>query len=92
MPAGQLTLLDDASLNSEGIVPYERRTGVLLYQKSTFLDGSKMVLKGTGITRRQALAAFVIRSDFFAKTFREPHVGSFPRPRSYHAKWTTGRP
>jgi len=65
----QRALVDDPGLNSEGIVPYERKNGVLLYQKPTFLDGSKMVLKDTGTTRRQALAGFVVRSDFFPKTF-----------------------
>jgi len=65
----EVTLKDDPGLNPEGIVPYERRTGVLLYQKPTFLDGSKMVLKDSTTTRRQALAGFVVKSDYFAKTF-----------------------
>jgi hypothetical protein len=65
----QLELVDDASLNAEGMVPYERRYGALLYQKPTFLDGSKMVLKDSHTSRRQALAQFVIKSDYFAKTF-----------------------
>jgi hypothetical protein len=65
----QLSLVDNAGLNNEGIVPYERRNGVLLYQKPTFLDGSKMILKDGVSTRRQALAQFVVHSESFPKTF-----------------------
>src|SRR5437660_8735528 len=31
----QLTLVDDANLNREGVVPYERRSAVLLYARAT---------------------------------------------------------
>jgi hypothetical protein len=64
----QLSLVDNPALNNEGIVPYERRSGVLLYQKPTFLDGTKMMPR-EHTTRRQALAGFVVHSDTFAKTF-----------------------
>jgi Protein of unknown function (DUF1549)/Protein of unknown function (DUF1553) len=64
----EFVLVDDPELNPEGIVPYERRTGVLLYQKPTFVDGTKMLLKD-GMTRRQALADMVVKNEYFAKTF-----------------------
>jgi hypothetical protein len=64
----EFVVLDNPELNPEGIVPYERRTGVLLYQKPTFVDGTKMALK-EGMTRRQALAGLVIKNEYFAKTF-----------------------
>jgi Protein of unknown function (DUF1549)/Protein of unknown function (DUF1553) len=77
MMAGQLTLIDNTGLNRESIVPYERRNGVLLYAKPTFLDGSKMVLKDSTTTRRQALAKFVVKSDYFSKTFINRMWGHF---------------
>ena len=64
----EFVLLDNPELNAEGIVPYERRTGVLLYQKPTFVDGTKMLLKD-GMTRRQALAELVVKNEYFPKTF-----------------------
>jgi hypothetical protein len=64
-----ITLTDNPELNREGIVPYERRSGVLLYTRPTFVDGSKMVLKDPGTTRRHELAKFIVKSDYFAKAF-----------------------
>jgi hypothetical protein len=76
MAANQLTLVDSPALNREGIVPYERRTGVLLYAKPTFLDGQKMPMNGQ-TTRRQELAKFVTHSDYFAKSFINRMWGHF---------------
>jgi hypothetical protein len=64
-----LTLTDSPALNREGIVPYERRSGVLLYARPTFVDGTKMARKDLKTTRRQELARFIIKSDYFAKAF-----------------------
>src|SRR5262249_14592233 len=61
------TLTDNPNLNSKGLVPYQRRSGVLLYTKATFIDGTKMELNGTDTTRRKELAKFIIKSPYFAK-------------------------
>jgi hypothetical protein len=63
------TLEDDSGLNARGIVPYERRSGVLVYIDSTFLDGRKIASLKTKMTRREALARFVTVSPDFGKAF-----------------------
>jgi hypothetical protein len=64
----QFTLEDNSRLNIKGIVPYERRSAVLLYTDATFLDGKKMNLKGTE-SRRHALAQFITKSPYFGKAY-----------------------
>jgi hypothetical protein len=66
----QFALVDRGELNVKGIVPFERRSGLLLYTDPVFLDGTKMnaVIKGN-MTRRQALAAFIIKSPWFSKAY-----------------------
>jgi hypothetical protein len=66
--AQQFTLEDNPDFNRRGIVPYERRSGVLLYTDPTFLDGRKMPKKGFG-SRRAALADFITKSPYFSKAF-----------------------
>ena len=39
-------LRDNPNFNKDGLVPYERRNGVLYYTKSIFLDGRKLPAKG----------------------------------------------
>ena len=75
----QLSLADNPKFNVKGIVPYERRSGVLLYTDATFLDGTKMQsLKGsTQPSRRQALAKFVTSSPYFAKAYVNRTWGHF---------------
>jgi hypothetical protein len=63
------TLEDDAGLNSRGIVPYERKSGVLMFIDSTFLDGRKISALKSKMTRREALAKFIITSPDFGKAF-----------------------
>jgi hypothetical protein len=62
---------DNPQLNAQGIVPYERRSGVLLFTDAAFLDGRKMpALKDSGTsTRRAELAKFITTSPYFAKAF-----------------------
>jgi len=69
--AGEMkyTLSDNPNLNAKGIIPYERRSGVLLYTNATFLDGAKMNGKGQDTTRRKELAKFIIKSPYFAKVY-----------------------
>jgi len=61
----QFLLEDNPDLNRRGIVPYERRSGVLLYTDPTFLDGKKMPKKVNN--RRTALASFITKSPYFSK-------------------------
>ncbi|MBI3407402.1 MAG: DUF1549 domain-containing protein [Planctomycetes bacterium] len=65
----QLELVDNKSLNPKGLVPYERRSGVILYTNATFLDGKKLELKESATTRRKELARFLVGSPYFAKAY-----------------------
>ena len=76
---------DSPNLNVKGIVPYERRSGVLLFTDAKFLDGRKMPAvkdvpltltsppggegKVRGTTRRAELAKFIVTSPYFAKAY-----------------------
>ncbi len=72
----QYNLTDDPQFNVKGLVPYERRSGVLLYTDATFLDGQKMSpIKGA--TRRQQLAKFIVGSPYFAKAYVNRTWGHF---------------
>jgi hypothetical protein len=62
----RLELVDNPDFNKDGIVPYERRNGVLLFTKPVFVDGAKLP-RGVRDTRRQELAKFVLKSPYFAK-------------------------
>jgi len=64
---GQHELVDNSSFNKDGVVGYERRNGVLLFTKATFLDGRKLPPKAEN--RREHLAKFVVTSPYFAKAF-----------------------
>src|SRR5262249_33454652 len=72
----QYELRDNASYNKGGLVPYERRSGLVEYTKGFFLDGTKLpnTLEGT---RRQELAKRVIGSPYFAKAFVNRMWGHF---------------
>ncbi len=61
------TLEDDSGLNTRGIIPYERKNGVLTFIDSTFLDGRKV--GKAKMTRREALAKFITTSPDFGKAF-----------------------
>jgi hypothetical protein len=63
----QYELTDNATLNKAGNVFFERRNGLLLTTKATFLDGQKMPAKATN--RRQELAKFIVKSDYFGKAY-----------------------
>jgi hypothetical protein len=72
----QFSLDDNKDFNSRGIVPYERRSGVLLYTDPTFLDGKKMPKKGFN-SRRAALADFITKSPYFARAMVNRMWGHF---------------
>jgi hypothetical protein len=73
--ANQPTLVDNPDFNGEGIVPYERRNGLVEFQKSVFLDGRKGKAKPGH--RREELAEMVTTSDYFAKAFVNRMWGHF---------------
>lgn len=72
----QLELRDDPSVNTKGIVSYERRSGVLLYIDPTFLDGKK-IKSSSKESRREELAKFIVKSPYFAKSFVNRMWGHF---------------
>ena len=74
----QYTLKDNPLYNSDGIVSYERRNGLVLYASPIFLDGRKMPKSAsTGGSRRTELATFVTTSPYFAKSFINRTWGHF---------------
>ncbi len=75
----KFVLKDNPNYNVKGIVPYERRSGVLLYTDATFLDGRKMPsAKGTGKdNRRLELAKWITSSRYFAKAYVNRIWGHF---------------
>jgi hypothetical protein len=70
---------DNPNFNVKGIVPYERRSGVLLYTDATFLDGKKMgaIKDPAKQTRRTELAKFITSSPYFAKAYVNRTWGHF---------------
>lgn len=69
-------LVDNSTFNSSKLVHYERRNTVILYTDPTFLDGKK-IPKGFKGTRREALADFIVKSPFMAKSFVNRTWGHF---------------
>jgi hypothetical protein len=72
----QLELRDEPSVNTKGIVSYERRSGVLLFIDPTFLDGKK--IKSTSkLSRREELAKLISKSPYFSKAYVNRMWGHF---------------
>jgi hypothetical protein len=72
----QFELRDNPGFNKNGLVPYERRSGLVEYTKAFFIDGTKLPAQPDG-TRRQELARQVITSPYFAKAFVNRMWGHF---------------
>ena len=72
----QFELSDNPTFNKNGLVPYERRSGLVEYTKAFFLDGTKLQANLEG-TRRQELARRVTSSPYFAKAFVNRMWGHF---------------
>jgi hypothetical protein len=72
----QFTVKDNKSHNANGLVPFERRNGVVFYTDTSFLDGKKIPKKFVG-TRREKLAEYVVASPFFSKAFVNRMWGHF---------------
>ena len=62
----RLEVRDNKQLNPNGIVPYERRSGVLLMTDATFLDGKKVAKNSI---RREELAKAITGSPYFGKVY-----------------------
>ncbi|MFN4260618.1 MAG: DUF1549 domain-containing protein [Gemmataceae bacterium] len=74
--ADKLGLRDDVGLNSDGIVYYERRNGVILPTKPKFLDGTD-IPKDAKNSRREILANKIVNHDNFGKAFVNRMWGHF---------------
>src|SRR5580765_3066570 len=72
----QYELRDNQSFNQNGLIGYERRSGLVEFTKAFFLDGTKLPAKMEG-TRRQELAKRVTSSPYFAKAFVNRMWGHF---------------
>ncbi len=72
----QYDVKDNPGFNVKGLVPYERRNGVLLVTDPSFLDGKKIPRSATG-TRREQLAKFITKNPSFAKAFVNRMWGHF---------------
>jgi hypothetical protein len=67
--ASVLELRDTEKVNPEGLIPYEKRSGVVLYTKGRFLDREKSLDLSAPQTRREQLAKFITEDDLFAKAY-----------------------
>ena len=61
-----LGIRDNKSTNADGQILFEKRNGVILPTKATFLNGSKLDLDSSR-GRREQLAEFIIADDNFSK-------------------------
>jgi hypothetical protein len=76
VPTQQFGVKDNPGFNIKGLVPYERRNGVLLVTDPSFLDGKK-IPRGSQAPRREVLAKFVTKSPNFSKAFVNRMWGHF---------------
>jgi len=66
--APTLGLVDDSSLNPDGIVYYERRNGIIMPTKAQFLDG-KRAPAGSQLSRRELVAQLFVNHENFSKAY-----------------------
>jgi hypothetical protein len=64
-----LELRDTDKVNLEGLVPYEKRSGVVLFTKGRFLDRDKALDLGAPQSRREQLSRFIVEDEQFPKAF-----------------------
>jgi hypothetical protein len=68
--ASVLELRDTDKVNAEGLIPYEKRSGVVLFTKGRFLDREDKTLDlSAPQTRREQLAKFITEDPQFSKAF-----------------------
>lgn len=75
MAKSKFTVKDNTAFNTEGIVPYERRNGLVQFSKAVFLNGTKLSPKAAN--RREELAQFILKSEYFAKVMVNRTWGHF---------------
>ena len=75
-PPAPFELADNPSWNEDTVVFFERRNGVVLPARATFLDGQRMTPRSDA-TRRQELAEFIVRNEYFPKAFVNRMWGHF---------------
>lgn len=71
-----LTLTENKSANREGLVYYEKRNGVVLPTKATFVDGAKMKTTDSQ-GRRDQLASFLVEHENFQRAVTNRMWGVF---------------
>jgi len=76
MGAAVLTLRDSEKFNKDGVVYFEKRNGVILPTKSTFLTGVKMP-SDSKLSRREFLANVITNEEQFAKAYVNRMWGHF---------------
>jgi Protein of unknown function (DUF1549)/Protein of unknown function (DUF1553) len=69
MDAPVLTLKDDAAVNKEATMSYEKRSGVVLLTRAVFLDGRRIDFEKDSRPRREVLAEMVTSSEYFPKAY-----------------------
>lgn len=67
--ASVLELRDTDKVNSEGLIPYEKRSGVVLFTKGRFLDRDKVLDLNAPQSRREQLASFITEDEQFSRAF-----------------------
>ncbi len=81
-----LTLVDDTSVNVDGMVYFEKRNGVVQKTRASFLPGADDVRGGLvdkdgkvlqGVERRKALADYVVNHPMFPKEYANRMWGVF---------------
>ncbi len=81
-----LTLVDDTSVNADGMVYFEKRNGVVQKTRASFLPGADDARGGLvdkdgkvlqGLDRRKALADYVINHPMFPKEYANRMWGVF---------------
>jgi hypothetical protein len=78
MTAVTLNLRNDPHVNTEGMIYYEQRNGVVLPVRPAFLDGQKRKdLANPGVDRRKKLAELVTHSEYFPKAYINRMWGHF---------------
>ncbi len=70
------TLNDDAQLNIDGGIFFERRNGLLVLARPTYLDGTRIPLT-TQLNRRDALAKLITQDEHFARAYVNRMWGHF---------------
>ena len=72
----QYEVKENRDFNVKGIIPFERRNGVVLYTDPSFLDGQK-IPEDTKHSRREELATFITKSPSFSKAYVNRMWGHF---------------